>query len=133
MPRLARMVSNDPDQAFDLSSEDLELLMQTHQHESVDELEENFGGIAGLEKRLKTNLLSGLTGDVQDLAVRRRVFGHNEIPQKSSKSFFRLMFEAMQDVTLITLIICAILSFALTFYPSDTPSFEYHPKHSKSP
>ena len=126
------MVSTDPDQAFDLSCEDLELLMQTHQHESVNELEEKFGGLAGLEKRLKTNLLAGLTGDAEDLAVRRRIFGRNEIPQKSSKSFFRLMFEAMQDVTLIILIICAVLSFALTFYPSDPSPFEHQHQHSKS-
>ena len=119
------------DEEFDVSRQDLEFLMQTHHHDGLKELHETFGGLPSLEKRLQTNLITGLTGEQADLGRRRRLFGRNEILPKSAKSFLRLMFEAMQDVTLIILIICAILSFALTFYPSEHQSFHDQFKHSK--
>ena len=119
------------DEEFDVSCQELEFLMQAHHHDGLKELHETFGGLPSLEKRLQTNLITGLTGEPADLVRRRRVFGRNEILSKSAKSFLRLMFEAMQDVTLIILIVCAILSFALTFYPSEQPSFHDQFKHSK--
>ncbi|CAF3512193.1 unnamed protein product [Adineta steineri] len=105
--------------------------MQTHQHDGIKEFNETFGGLYGLEKRLKTNLKTGLTGDPLDLLHRKKIFGHNEIPKKSAKSFFRLMFEALQDVTLIILIICAAISFGLAFYHSDHNTFEHQYERHK--
>jgi hypothetical protein len=34
------------------------------------------------------------------------------------------MFEALQDVTLVILIICAVISFALSFYHPSEDTFE---------
>jgi magnesium-transporting ATPase (P-type) len=140
MVRPTRMKDNNPEQnqittnhEFDISCHDLELLMQTHNHDSIKELNDTFAGLHGLEKKLHTNLITGLTGDLSDLANRKKIFGRNEISPKSAKSFFRLMYEATQDVTLIILIICATISFGLAFYHSDHHSFEYQfKKHSKS-
>jgi Ca2+ transporting ATPase len=44
------------------------------------------------------------------------VFGQNFIPPKKAKSFLELVWEALQDVTLIILEIAAIISLALSFY-----------------
>jgi P-type Ca2+ transporter type 2B len=44
------------------------------------------------------------------------VFGANEIPPHPPKSFFTLVWEALQDVTLIILLVSAIVSLALSFY-----------------
>jgi Ca2+ transporting ATPase len=117
---------------FDISCEDLEFLMQIHNHDGIKELNEKFGGLHGLEKKLQTNLITGLTGNSFDLLNRKKIFGRNEIPKKSTKSFIRLMFEALQDVTLIILIICSMISFGLAFYHTDHHSFEHQfKKHSK--
>ena len=51
-----------------------------------------------------------------DLAARKDVFGANLIPPKPPKSFFMLAFEAVQDTTLIILIVAAIVSLGLSFY-----------------
>jgi len=51
-----------------------------------------------------------------DLRQRAEVFGRNEIPPKPPKSFLRLVWEALQDVTLIVLLIAAALSLGLSFY-----------------
>lgn len=58
--------------------------------------------------------MAGLDG--HDINQRMEEFGRNEIHPKPPKSFFRLVFEALQDVTLIILIFAAILSVGLSFY-----------------
>ncbi|KAK7800802.1 hypothetical protein U0070_016511 [Myodes glareolus] len=51
-----------------------------------------------------------------DLEKRRLVFGQNLIPPKKPKTFLELVWEALQDVTLIILEIAAIISLVLSFY-----------------
>lgn len=124
--------TTSPMNEFDISHQDLEFLMQTHNHDSIKELNDAYGGLYGLEKKLQTNFITGLTGDRLDLIRRRKIFGENELPKKLPKSFFRLMFEASRDTTLIILMICAIISFGLAIYQTDRNSFEYQlPKHRK--
>jgi len=62
--------------------------------------------------------VSGLDGT--DLSRRIEVFGSNVIPPKPPKTFLQLVWEALQDITLIILIIAAIISLGLSFYrPSE--------------
>lgn len=58
----------------------------------------------------------GLSDNPSDLEKRGQVFGQNFIPPKKAKSFLELVWEALQDVTLIILEIAAIISLALSFY-----------------
>lgn len=44
------------------------------------------------------------------------MFGANVIPPKPPKTFLELVWEALQDVTLIILEVAAIISLALAFY-----------------
>ena len=50
------------------------------------------------------------------------MFGSNVIPPKPPKTFLQLVWEALQDITLIILEIAAIVSLALSLYkpPADT-------------
>lgn len=61
-------------------------------------------------------LTIGLSGSPKDLEHRREVFGANVIPPKPPKTFLQLVWEALQDVTLIILEVAAIISLALAFY-----------------
>lgn len=58
----------------------------------------------------------GLSGNPADIERRAAVFGKNFIPPKKSKTFLQLVWEALQDVTLIILEIAAIISLGLSFY-----------------
>ncbi|TKC44348.1 hypothetical protein EI555_005131, partial [Monodon monoceros] len=57
-----------------------------------------------------------LSGNPADLEKRKQVFGQNLIPPKKPKTFLELVWEALQDVTLIILEIAAIISLVLSFY-----------------
>ena len=61
-------------------------------------------------------LTAGLSGNPQDLQHRKENFGSNIIPPKPPKKFIELVWEALQDTTLIILIIAAIVSLGLSFY-----------------
>ncbi|CAI9552635.1 unnamed protein product, partial [Staurois parvus] len=62
------------------------------------------------------SLSAGLPGTQADLDKRRQVYGKNFIPPKKPKTFLQLVWEALQDVTLIILEIAAIISLGLSFY-----------------
>ena len=60
--------------------------------------------------------VSGLSGNPEDLERRAQAFGRNFIPPKKPKTFLQLVWEALQDVTLIILEIAAIISRGLSCY-----------------
>jgi len=69
-------------------------------------------------------LVAGLDGT--DLDDRRRYYGSNVIPPKPPKSFLRLVWEALQDITLIILIVAALISLGLSFYhPAEEEELEF--------
>lgn len=62
----------------------------------------------------------GLSGSTADLEHRKETFSSNTIPPKPPKTFMQLVWEALQDVTLIILEIAALVSLGLSLYkPAD--------------
>ncbi|KAK8581366.1 hypothetical protein V6N12_071594 [Hibiscus sabdariffa] len=74
---------------------------------------EQYGGVKGLSDMLRTNLETGTKGDDIDLSNRKNAFGSNTYPQKKGRSFWRFLWEAWQDLTLIILIVAAAVSLVL--------------------
>lgn len=64
------------------------------------------------------SLLTGLSGNQSNLELRKQKYGSNVIPPKPPKSFLELVWEALQDTTLIILIVAAVISLGLSFVPS---------------
>ncbi|XP_035244077.1 plasma membrane calcium-transporting ATPase 2 isoform X9 [Anguilla anguilla] len=95
---------------------DLRSLMELRGSEAVVKIQEDYGDMDGLCKRLKTSATEGLSGVAADLDKRREVYGKNIIPPKKPKTFLQLVWEALQDVTLIILEIAAMISLGLSFY-----------------
>ncbi|XP_072670958.1 plasma membrane calcium-transporting ATPase 4 isoform X2 [Canis lupus baileyi] len=95
---------------------DLRKLMELRSTDGVDQINVHYGGVMNLCSRLKTNPVEGLSGNPADLEKRKQVFGQNLIPPKKPKTFLELVWEALQDVTLIILEIAAIISLVLSFY-----------------
>uniref|UniRef100_A0A8C0EX53 Calcium-transporting ATPase n=1 Tax=Bubo bubo TaxID=30461 RepID=A0A8C0EX53_BUBBB len=101
---------------FGCSVVELRNLMELRSAEAVARLNDSYGGVQNVCKRLKTSPVEGLSGNPTDLEKRRQVFGQNFIPPKKAKTFLQLVWEALQDVTLIILEIAAIISLGLSFY-----------------
>ncbi|XP_010742847.2 plasma membrane calcium-transporting ATPase 2 isoform X2 [Larimichthys crocea] len=101
---------------FGCSVMELRSLMELRGTEAVVKLQEDYGGVEGLCKRLKTSPTEGLAGAQPDLDKRKELYGKNLIPPKKPKTFLQLVWEALQDVTLIILEIAALISLGLSFY-----------------
>ncbi|XP_072336064.1 plasma membrane calcium-transporting ATPase 3-like isoform X4 [Scyliorhinus torazame] len=95
---------------------DLRTLMELRSGEAVSKIHETYGDVQDICRRLKTSPVEGLSGNPTDLDKRKLVFGQNFIPPKKAKTFLQLVWEALQDVTLIILEIAAIISLGLSFY-----------------
>uniref|UniRef100_A0A3B3SLQ7 Calcium-transporting ATPase n=1 Tax=Paramormyrops kingsleyae TaxID=1676925 RepID=A0A3B3SLQ7_9TELE len=101
---------------FGCTVKELRELMELRSAEAVTKIQNNHGDVQGLCHRLKTSPIEGLSGNPTDLEKRHSAFGKNFIPPKKPKTFLQLVWEALQDVTLIILEIAAIISLGLSFY-----------------
>uniref|UniRef100_A0A8C2HJU2 Calcium-transporting ATPase n=1 Tax=Cyprinus carpio TaxID=7962 RepID=A0A8C2HJU2_CYPCA len=101
---------------FGVTVEELCSLMELRGAEALQKIQENYTDTETLCHRLKTSPADGLSDNPADLEKRRQVFGMNFIPPKKPKTFLQLVWEALQDVTLIILEIAAIISLGLSFY-----------------
>ncbi|KAM3934387.1 plasma membrane calcium-transporting ATPase 4-like isoform 2-T2 [Leptodactylus fuscus] len=101
---------------FGCNVQELRDLMELRSGEAVTRIRDSYGGVTSICRRLKTSPVEGLSGNLADLEKRRQIFGKNFIPPKKAKTFLQLVWEALQDVTLIILEIAAIISLGLSFY-----------------
>ncbi|XP_041835227.1 plasma membrane calcium-transporting ATPase 1-like isoform X1 [Melanotaenia boesemani] len=107
---------------FGLTLEELRALMELRSAEAVNKVRNDYGDVQGICRRLKTSPIEGLSGNPVDLEKRHTAFGMNFIPPKKPKTFLQLVWEALQDITLIILEIAAVISLGLAFYhpPGDS-------------
>uniref|UniRef100_A0A1I8HC96 Calcium-transporting ATPase n=1 Tax=Macrostomum lignano TaxID=282301 RepID=A0A1I8HC96_9PLAT len=89
-------------------------MMEYRGREAVDRLRADYGGVDGLCRRLRTSPGKGISES--EVPQRQRAFGANSIPPKPPKTFLQLAFEAMQDYTLLMLVVCAFISLAISLY-----------------
>ncbi|XP_028620426.1 plasma membrane calcium-transporting ATPase 4 isoform X1 [Grammomys surdaster] len=112
----ANSVAESYEGEFGCTLMDLRKLMELRAADAVTQISAHYGGVQEICARLKTSPIEGLSGNPADLEKRRLVFGKNVIPPKKPKTFLELVWEALQDVTLIILEIAAIISLVLSFY-----------------
>ncbi|KMZ67926.1 hypothetical protein ZOSMA_252G00270 [Zostera marina] len=105
---LSEVSQSDHISNYGITSEKLISLTRDHNIAALT----SYGGVNGLSNLLKTNLEQGICDD-SEILNRRNEFGANTYPQKKGKSFWVLLYEAMQDLTLIILIVAAALSLGL--------------------
>ncbi|XP_049928798.1 plasma membrane calcium-transporting ATPase 1-like isoform X1 [Epinephelus moara] len=101
---------------FSCSLQELRSLMELRGAEAVTKIKDGYGDVNGLCARLRSSPVEGLDGNSEDIDRRKQEFGQNLIPPKKPKTFVQLVWEALQDVTLIILEVAAIISLGLSFY-----------------
>jgi P-type Ca2+ transporter type 2C len=111
--------------AFPVTVKQLQDLVDPKNKKKLAEL----GGIVGVVGRLRTDPKRGLSTSEVDTVPnaagelapvpfgdRRAQYGENRLPAAESTPFWRLVWEALQDRTLIILIIAAVISIAIGIY-----------------
>ncbi|WOK91559.1 hypothetical protein Cni_G00250 [Canna indica] len=77
----------------------------------IEELR-RLGGATGLVDALASNAEAGIYGGADDLSARSVAFGSNTYPKPKPKGFFRFVYEALNDLFLLILLACAVVSLA---------------------
>ncbi|MCO5584684.1 hypothetical protein L7F22_038615 [Adiantum nelumboides] len=92
---------------------------KTHAQE-LTRLNEKFGvfnalgRLQGIADKLQVpSLEGGINGTPSDLSRRKEIFGTNTHTEKPPKGFFVYVWEALHDLTLMILVVCAILSLVI--------------------
>ncbi|KZV57852.1 calcium-transporting ATPase 11, plasma membrane-type-like [Dorcoceras hygrometricum] len=80
-------------------------------------------GVEGLANRLNVTLDKGVNSN--DVDIRKHIYGANRYTEKPSKSFLMFVWEALQDLTLIILIICAVVSIGVGVATEGLPKGMY--------
>eukprot|EP00291_Cryptomonas_curvata_P007377 CAMPEP_0172195970 /NCGR_PEP_ID=MMETSP1050-20130122/26527_1 /TAXON_ID=233186 /ORGANISM="Cryptomonas curvata, Strain CCAP979/52" /LENGTH=714 /DNA_ID=CAMNT_0012872139 /DNA_START=41 /DNA_END=2181 /DNA_ORIENTATION=+ len=75
---------------------------------------EDLGGVVGLAQNLGSDVQGGLKGtSEQDLDNRRQQYGENKMERKPPPTITELFLEAMQDTTIVILLVAAAVSITV--------------------
>ncbi|KAK4404834.1 putative calcium-transporting ATPase 9, plasma membrane-type [Sesamum angolense] len=80
-------------------------------------------GVEGLADRLNVSVDKGVNSS--DVATRQNIFGPNHYTEKPPKSFWTFVWEALHDLTLIILIVCAVVSIGVGLATEGWPKGMY--------
>lgn len=68
------------------------------------------GGVSGIGDKLATSTTNGIPTDAAALNRREEVYGINKFTESVARSFWVFVWEALQDMTLMILGVCALVS-----------------------
>lgn len=75
------------------------------------------GGVQGIASKVSVSLDEGICTEdpssKSSLSVRQRIYGFNRFTEKPARSFLTFVWEALQDLTLIILMVCAVVSIGV--------------------
>jgi Ca2+-transporting ATPase len=89
---------------FGLCADELGSIVEGHDVKKL----KHHGGVTGLAEKLCTSTTDGLADS--GLARRQEIYGINKFAESESKSFWVFVWEALQDMTLMILGVCAFVS-----------------------
>nr|GEY56320.1 calcium-transporting ATPase 4, plasma membrane-type-like isoform X2 [Tanacetum cinerariifolium] len=104
---------------FDIELEDLAYIVRSHNNKTYD----FHGGLQGLVRKIKVSLRDGVLSG--DLSKRQQIFGCNRFVEKPSRPLWMFVWDALQDMTLIILMVCAVISVGVGIATEGWPKGMY--------
>ncbi|KAK9181161.1 hypothetical protein WN944_024298 [Citrus x changshan-huyou] len=92
---------------FGIDPDDLAAIVCGHDIEGLKSNE----GVEGVAQKLSVSLNEGVRK--RDVPIRQNIYGVNRYTEKPPRSFLMFVWEALQDLTLIILMVCAGLSIGV--------------------
>ncbi|CAA2959917.1 calcium-transporting ATPase 2, plasma membrane-type [Olea europaea subsp. europaea] len=97
---------NVQEAGFQICADELGSIVEGH---DVKKLEFH-GWVSGIADKIGTSVTNGLPTDNEALKCREEIYGINEFTEAESKGFLVFVWEALQDMTLMILGVCAFVS-----------------------
>lgn len=81
------------------------------------------GGVERIAQKLSVSLKDGV--HESDIETRKKIYGANRFAEKPPRSFLMFVWDALQDLTLIILMVCAVLSIGVGLATEGWPEGMY--------
>ncbi|KAG6594975.1 Calcium-transporting ATPase 2, plasma membrane-type, partial [Cucurbita argyrosperma subsp. sororia] len=94
---------------FHICADELGAIVEGHDPKKL----KHHGGVEGIAQKLCTSTTTGLNGDADALNRRQEIYGVNKFAESEQRSFLVFVWEALQDMTLMILGLCAIVSLVV--------------------
>ncbi|PIN06164.1 Calcium transporting ATPase [Handroanthus impetiginosus] len=94
---------------FQICAEELASIVEGHDLKKL----KLHGGASGIADKLATNASSGISTDSVALKCRQEIYGINKFQESEAQSFWVFVWEALQDMTLMILAVCALVSLVV--------------------
>ncbi|GAB2282707.1 Calcium-transporting ATPase 2, plasma membrane-type, variant 2 [Dionaea muscipula] len=91
---------------FQICAEELGSIVEGHDLKKLN----SHGGVNGVAEKLSASITNGLPSDDTLLSKRREIYGINEFTETEARSFWLFVWESLQDMTLMILGTCAVVS-----------------------
>ncbi|KAM0869179.1 hypothetical protein ACQ4PT_040849 [Festuca glaucescens] len=104
---------------FNINPEELASITSTHDLKAL----RMHGGVDGISKKVRSTFDHGVCAT--DLDTRQNIYGVNRYAEKPSRSFWSFVWDALQDTTLIILMVCALLSVVVGLASEGWPKGMY--------
>ncbi|KAK6151151.1 hypothetical protein DH2020_016083 [Rehmannia glutinosa] len=91
---------------FQICADELESIVEGHDLKKL----KFHGGALGIAEKLATDPSNGLSTESEALSRRREIYGTNKFQESEPQSFWIFVWEALQDMTLMILGVCAFVS-----------------------
>ena len=107
---------------FEIDADMLSPMVSSRNHDYL----KAFSGVEGIARCLDVSLDMGIsTIKGPPLPVRQKIFGSNVYDDKPRKSFWAFTWDALHDITLIILLVCAVISIVLGIFIEGWPEGIY--------
>nr|CAB3479395.1 unnamed protein product [Digitaria exilis] len=113
LPELARQCG------FSISAEELATIVRNHDTKSL----RHHKGVDGIARKINVSLADGIKSD--DASVRAEVYGANQYTEKPPRTFWMFLWDASQDMTLLLLAFCALISVVIGLATEGWPGGMY--------
>ncbi|XP_057838316.2 calcium-transporting ATPase 2, plasma membrane-type isoform X3 [Cryptomeria japonica] len=81
--------------------------------------------VEGIADKLTTSATNGIIANGDNLKLRQKIFGFNKFDEKPPRGFWIFVWEAFQDLTLMILAVCAIVSLGVGIVTEGWPKGAY--------
>ena len=95
------------DAGFGIEPDELASIVRTHDSKGLV----SHGGLEGLARELSVSLKDGVVSS--DIPLRQNIYGLNRYVEKPSKSLLMFVWDALHDLTLVILMVCAVISIGV--------------------
>ncbi|RDX68388.1 putative calcium-transporting ATPase 11, plasma membrane-type, partial [Mucuna pruriens] len=118
--RGGNMLSKEIEEAgFGIEPEKLASIVRSRNTKTL----ENHKGVEGVARDICVSLKEGVNSI--DVEYRQNIYGSNRHAEKPSRSFWMFVWDAMQDLTLVILMVCAMVSVGVGILTQGWPKGMY--------